>query len=96
MGTVPKSSILHGLSGGLGKQIVLKAYKDKTVISAYPDMSDIKRTALQKGNNSKFSKAVKYAQNIIRNPKLKAAYVKKLAKGVSVYHAAIREFMGRE
>jgi hypothetical protein len=39
---------------------------------------------------------VSYAQSIIRDPALKAAYAKKLKKGQRVYNAAIREFMRRE
>ena len=90
MARLSKNSILNGFSGTIGKQIVLKNYQGKTVVTAYPDMTGVVRTVKQKGNNSLFKKAVRYAQAIIRNHKTKAAYAMKLPKGASVYHAAIR------
>jgi hypothetical protein len=56
------------VSGGIGKQLVFKQYKDKTVVTSYPDMSNVKPSKLQKQKRSLFAEAVAYAQNINRNP----------------------------
>jgi hypothetical protein len=40
--------ITEGLSGKLGKALVFKKYKDKTVVSKYPNMKNIVPTAIQK------------------------------------------------
>lgn len=91
-----RSLLFRHVRGQIGKQIVIKQYGKKTVITAYPNMSGIKPSKLQKQKRSKFSDAVAYAQSIIRDPLLKAAYTKKLKKGQRVYNAAIREFLSRE
>jgi hypothetical protein len=91
-----RSLLLRHVRGQIGKQIVIKQYGKKTVITAYPNMSGIKPSKLQKQKRSKFSDAVAYAQGIIRDPARKAAYAKKLKKGQRVYNAAIKEFLSRE
>jgi hypothetical protein len=91
-----RSLLFRHVRGQIGKQIVIKQYGKKTVISAYPNMSGIKPSKLQKQKRSKFSDAVAYAQSIIHNPALKDAYAKKLKKGQRIYNAAIREFLRRE
>ena len=86
--------LFKGVSGKLD-QLVIKQYANGIVISKKPDMSRVKRTALQKSEQIKFKQAVAYAQGIIRDPKQKVAYARKLKKGQSVYHAAIKEFLSR-
>ncbi len=86
--------LLKGFRGSLG-ELVIKQYARGIVISQKPDMSRVKKSELQKVEQSKFKQAVAYAQSIIRDPKKKAGYAKKLKKGQSVYHAAIKEFLSR-
>jgi hypothetical protein len=83
---------LKGLSGLLGP-LVFKQYADKTVVTSRPDMSRVKRTRKQKMNSSAFTKAVEYARGILNDPKKKQEFAKKIKKGASVYHAAIREYL---
>jgi hypothetical protein len=93
MARVPKKSILSKAKGRIGEEIVVKQYSYGTVITRYPDMSKVKKSVLQKKEQSLFKEAIKYAQSIIRDPKKKAEYSKKLPKGKSVYHAAIQEYL---
>jgi hypothetical protein len=93
MARVSKKSLLSKAKGKIGDEIVVKQYSYGTVITRYPDMSRVKRSARQKEEQSLFKQAVKYAQGIIYNPKKKADYAKKLKEGKSVYHAAIKEYM---
>jgi hypothetical protein len=82
-----------GVSGLLGP-VVIKQYRDKTVVTTRPVFKKKqKRSKNQKENSSLFKYAVAYAQSIIRDPKKKAEYAKKLKKNASVYHAAISEFV---
>ncbi len=90
-----KNILLHGSSGHIGKEFVIKKYGNKTIITAYPDMSKVKPSKLQKVKRSRFAEAVAYAQNILRDPALKAQYAKKVKQGQKVYHYAIKEFMKR-
>lgn len=85
--------ILKQLRGQIGKQLVVKQYGNKTVVSAYPDMSKIKPSKLQIKRRNYFAEAVANAQSILHDPVKKAAYTQQLKKGQSVYHAAIKEFL---
>jgi len=89
------SVLLHNLRGQIGKQLVVKQYGQKTVVTKYPDMSKVKPSKLQKTKRTAFAEAVAYAQGILYDPVKKNAYAKKLKKGVSVYHAAIKEWLGK-
>jgi hypothetical protein len=84
--------LLKGVSGRIG-ELVIKQYANGIVISKMPDMSGVKKSKLQKIRQNKSKEAVVYAQSIIRNPKKKAEYAKRLKKGQSVYHTVIKEFM---
>ena len=89
-------SLFKDVRGHIGKEVVLKQYAFGTVISKYPDMSQVKRSALQKKYQGDFAEAVAYAQAIIRDPQKKAAFQKKLKKGRRVYNAAIQEFFRKQ
>jgi hypothetical protein len=88
-----KNAITDGLSGGIAKQLVFKQYAKGTVITRYPDMSNVKPSKAQKFRRNRFAEAVRYAQGILADDKKKAAYQSKIGKGKSVYHAAIKEYM---
>jgi hypothetical protein len=92
---ISENIILDNVRGHIGKQIVVKKYGKKTVITKYPDMSNLKPSKLQKVKRSKFAEAVAYAQNILRTPALKAQYAKKVKRRQTVYNYAIKEFMKR-
>ena len=89
------SVILHKIRGAIGKQIVVKQYGNKTVITAYPDMSNVKPSKLQRLKRKKFALAIEYARSIINDPVKKAAYARKLKRGARVYNAAIGEFLSK-
>ena len=86
------SLLLRKMRGQIGKQFVVKQYGKKTVITAYPDMSNVKPSKAQKANRKQFAQAVAYAQAILHDPVKKKAFAAKLKKGASVYHAAMKEF----
>ena len=83
------------MRGAIGKQVVVKQYGNKTVITAYPDMSNVKPSKLQKLKRKKFAAAIEYARSIINDPLKKAAYAKKLKRGARVYNAVIKEYLVR-
>ena len=91
MASISPASLLDGLTGAIGKQLVLRRRGNKTFASKYPDMSGIKPSKGQKKKRGKFAAAVKFAQSIIRDPVKKSAY--KVKKGKTVYHTAIKDFM---
>jgi hypothetical protein len=85
--------LLKNVSGKIGDQIVVKQYKDKIVISKYPDMSKVKPSKLQKNNRSLFKEAVAYAMDINRNPQKRKIYLQKVSHGESVYRFALKEYL---
>ncbi len=85
--------LLKNTSGKIGETIVVKQYSYGTVISAVPDMSRVKKSKLQKLKQNWFKDAVVYAQTILRDPKKKAAYAKKVKEGKTIYHTAIQEYL---
>ena len=87
--------LMRFVSGQIGKQIVVKKYGKKTVITIYPDMSNVKPSKQQKAKRKNFAGAVAYAQAINNNPVKKAQYAKKVKNGQTVYHYAIQEFLRR-
>jgi hypothetical protein len=92
MATGNINALFKELKGALGKSIVIKQYKNKTVITAYPTKNNKKPTQLQKLYQDDFKKAIQYAQSILRNPVKKKAYEKKIKEGETVYHYAIKEY----
>jgi len=80
-----------GTSGTVSKSLVFKNYEDKTVLSKYPDMTQIKRTDNQVTLQNRFKEAVRFAKEIISDPIKKATYP--VAKGKTVYHTAIKDFL---
>ena len=94
MAILLENQLLSQLSGKLGN-VVIKKYKDKTVITLLPYKKSKKRRkpgTLKKLHENNFAAAVKYAQGIIRDAKLKKAYAKKVRPGQSVYNYAISEY----
>ena len=59
--------LLNAISGAINKQIVIRRYGNKTVISAYPDMSNRKLSTKQKRMNELMKKANASAKATIAN-----------------------------
>lgn len=85
--------LLEGASGKIGKQIVVKNYADKTVVSKYPDMSKVKWSAKQNENRSIFAQANAYAKELIKDADKKAELLKRAKPGQSAYNVAVSEYM---
>ena len=93
MASIDQQHLLRDLKGTLGRQLVVKQYSDKTVVTKHPDMSRVKPTELQKLYKTLFAEAVAYAQSINRDWQLRASYLQKVKKGESVYHYALKEYL---
>lgn len=58
--------------------VVVRQYPDgKTVLSTFPDMTNIVPTDGQKAQRSKFGKAQKCAMKLLENPDIRAFYKEK-------------------
>lgn len=85
--------ILAGTSGHINKEIVIKQYSYGTVITKFPDMSNVVPSKKQKKAKTWFAQAVAFAQSINNNPVEKAKWMKKVKKGSSVYQTALKWYL---
>lgn len=86
--------LLKQLRGTFGKQIVVKQYGDKTVLTNYPDMSNRKLSPKQMEANEKMRNANYYAQGIMSNKETKdAALLRLKVLENKLYRALIKEYM---
>jgi hypothetical protein len=76
--------------------IVIKQYGDKTVVSKYPDMSNIIPSTSQKQKRSRFADAVAYAKTINSSSVFRNDFIRRNGNVKSVYQSALKEFLGRE
>ena len=76
--------------------IVIKRYGDKTVVSTYPDMSNIIPSDSQKEKRSRFADAVSYAKTINSSEILRTDFLNRVGDVKSVYQSALKEFLQRE
>lgn len=85
-------------SGKIGDQLVMKQQNGNTLLTVYPDRSNLRLSPLQLKSNDVFREAVAYAKALIADPVRKAELRKKLKSRKKTaqkhpYQAAIQEFM---
>lgn len=76
--------------------LIIKNYDGKTVMSKFPDMTNITPSDAQKGKRSRFAEAVAYAKSINSSPILRADFIRTRGEVRSVYQAALQEYLKRE
>lgn len=90
---ISKNILLKLLSGHLNKEIVLKQYGDKTVMSMYPDMSKRVLSPKQEQNLVKMQEANYAVREIMANEELaNAAQIRLNVTRNKLYTALIKEY----
>lgn len=74
---ISKNPDLKDFRGTIDNKVVVRQYGDKTVLSSYPDMTNIVPSEDQKLQRSKFAKAQIYAMKLLENPEVRAFYKEK-------------------
>ena len=87
-----RNSIMRGMSGSLGEELVFRQRAGKTVVSLPPVPREDNPTEDQLTIRSKFNEACRYAKTAIANPALKAEYKAKAELGTSAYNTAFADF----
>jgi Fic family protein len=90
--------LTRNYSGQVAKEIVFKNYKDDTLMTKYPDRSNVRLSLLQRESNGIFKKAVAHAKAVMADPERTATIKKELKSRKktarqSVYHACIQQYM---
>ena len=88
--------VINNISGSIGKQIVIKKFKAGTIVTKFPDMSNIIPTEEQKKKRTKFADAVAFAKQINNNPAEHKKWKKDYPNAMSVFQAAISWYMKNE
>lgn len=87
--------VVRGLKGKFGEDIVFKTRKNgETYATKAPDRSNVKPSKEQRKDRRKFSKAVKFAQEIMKDPEKSARINVKADK--TLYHTAIRKYLNAD
>jgi hypothetical protein len=90
---ISKNLLMNGVTGSINKQIVLRRYEDRTVVSAYPDMSGRKLSPKQKRINELMTKANEQVQDIIADEKQRNEAILRLnVKRNKLYTSLISEY----
>lgn len=90
---ISENFLLKKLSGHIGRQLVVKQYGDKTVVSKFPDMSRRKLSPKQKRVNETMIEANAEAKRILKNEKLRnEAQVRLNVTRNKLYTALIKEY----
>jgi hypothetical protein len=88
-----KVTFLHTLiRGAIGKEYVVKHYKNRIIITRYANMKAIVASEKQKVRRSLFKRAVKYAQEIYANPVLKVEKRRILRRPKRLFQALMKEW----
>jgi hypothetical protein len=91
MAKVQNNLVIHGLSGMLGKQVVVRRQKNgQYVLAAAPSHRSGEYTEAQKEHREHFRQAVLYAKNAQKLPEYQAAAK---SRGQSGYNVAVADFL---
>src|ERR1044071_6420874 len=89
--------LLHGVSGAIGRQFVLRRRNGKTVVCKMPKPYTKPPTQGQLANRERFRKANEFAKSVMADPEKKAYYQSIARDGQSAYNKAFSEaFHGAE
>ncbi len=90
---ISENILLQKLSGHIGRQLVIKQYGNKTVVSSYPDMSKRKLSPKQIRVNEVMWEANNVAKGTIANDKLRdEAQLRLNVTRNKLYTALIKEY----
>jgi hypothetical protein len=93
---ISNNPLMHGVTGSINKQIVLRRYGNKTVVSAYPDMSNRKLSDRQKRMNELMKEANESAKTIMKDEEqCNAARLRLDVPRNKLYTALIKEYFAK-
>lgn len=90
MAKIRNNLVLHGLSGMLGKQVVIRKSKSGYIVAAAPHRSNVELSDAQKATLERFRQAIAYARGAKSVPEYEAAAD---ARGLSSRNVAVADFM---
>ena len=92
MAKVAGNIVLHGASGMLGDQIVIRQRGGTTILSQAPVRSDKEPSEAQTTHRRRFQRAVLYGKKVIGDAALEAEYAARASALESAYNVAVADF----
>ena len=83
--------VTHGLSGKIGNLLVFRQRAGQTVVAKAPPKRKVS-TEQQKEHQRRFQRAVLYAQSVMADSDMGAAYNRAAKKGQTGYNVAVADF----
>lgn len=93
MPKIRKNIVLTGLSGGIEKKILIKDYGCRSVMSAFPDRSNVEMSPQQIKSVNRFREAMVYAKTQMADPISKAEYKNKARDMQRPHNLAVADFL---
>jgi len=96
MAIVATNPLLNGISGRLGKNLVFKILRGKTIVTSRP-LLPTRESEQQRANRDKFKRASVWAKAELMHPGKKQHYQDRAnkLKLPNAYTAAIKDYMSR-
>ncbi|GAB4335109.1 MAG: hypothetical protein Kow0037_14510 [Calditrichia bacterium] len=93
MAKAGKNLILHGVSGKLGDQIVIRQVGGETILSQAPGKREAEPTAAQAAHRQRFQQAIIYGKRVMGDADLRAEYESRAEGLKSAFNVAVADFM---
>lgn len=93
-----KNPFLKDYRGRINDNLVIRQYSSygRTVLSTYPDMSNIKPSEDQKKQRLSFKEAQAFAKQRLADPEIKAFYKEKCKPGQRPHNVLISELLKKD
>ncbi len=93
MAKITNNLVIHGISGMLGRQVVVRRMRNgQYTLSAAPKRSSKEQTVAQKEHRERFRLATQFAKTAQSTPEYKELAE---SRGLSAYNVAIADFLHR-
>ena len=93
MAKAGKNLILHGVSGKIGDQIVIRQRGGEIIVSQAPGKRTKELTEAQKAHLAEFQQAIIYGKSAMTDEATKAEYEEKAEGMKSAFNVAVADFM---
>jgi len=93
MAKVAKNLILHGASGKIGDQIVIRQRGGKVILSQAPGEREGEPSEAQKTQRAKFQQAIIYGKTQMTDAEAKAGYEAKASGMRTAFNVAVADFL---
>jgi hypothetical protein len=91
---ISNNPIMQGVRGAINKQIVFRIVNHRQIVSAYPDMDGVKRTAKQKKQSNRLIKANEIIAAIKSDPITRdAAQLRLNVPSNRLHHALLQDVL---